>query len=723
MLQRFALCALVAAATFLSGCQQDAERSGQGTAPGAQAIRTVALTPVDHVAWLSRELPAETIGYFRMPLFWDLLFEPRSDALNNVKASAAHQRQLAAIRQGLLDNLWSELPEPAAAPVKLLLNHITSPLEVAATLPPDGSLVPNFLFGASLRLPEGQSFAGLLDELLALHPQLRRLSPEDDAGVSTILTGPLPAYVHYDSGQARLRIFTGASANLNYFRELLDDGPTDNPVATWEAARDATGRGLSLWVDIARLWPQLEPLLPPETQAIVPALGVDQMQSLHAANLAKDGHGQLRLELNMPRQGIRVLLPNPAAPVDLKSVGAPELFVRLALPTEAEFAEALALIRSLVPEKVTFDNAVTQLHTLVTSKLGHDPALFLKALGPQHLLVADQAGTWSATQIKDSAARDEMLAAWAKMGETEIEARQINGRDYHYVPISGDLFMPDGDDPTLGGAAGQVIDILTRLNSHVFWTDQPGRMVMAAVPQVLVARDELKPGLDLGPWLEEAVGVDPEHSVFLLAARSQKGAREIYHFYLQLLLALADLAEVEIDPFELPVWQDVRQSGPGGVAFGIDATDDALSAHVTYQGSVVEALGGTQAFIAAYVAGIVAAIAIPAYQDYQVRAEVSGVLAEMAVARIAVAENLAASGQLPAALDASALGSNANGVALSYDRETGTIIAAFDATATGDLKETTLELRPTLEGGQVMSWACSSETIPPRLLPGSCRAE
>ncbi|MEM9182674.1 MAG: hypothetical protein AAGB27_05915, partial [Pseudomonadota bacterium] len=147
MRRTLALAAALAAAA-LCGCNTSTESEGGSALTGPPERR--ALTDVPHVAWLSRELPPETIGYFRLPLLWDGLSQPGGDAMNNVKASTAHQAQLAKIRQGLTDNIWSQLPPVAAAPLKLLFDAIDSPLEVAATLPPDGSLVPNFLIGASL---------------------------------------------------------------------------------------------------------------------------------------------------------------------------------------------------------------------------------------------------------------------------------------------------------------------------------------------------------------------------------------------------------------------------------------------------------------------------------------------------------------------------------------------------------------------------------------------
>ena len=114
-------CFLVA---VLAGCGQPSD-SPSGAAVSAK------LTPVPHAAWLSRHLPAEAIAYIRIPTLWDALSEPKEDTLHTVQAGAVHAAQIAAIRQGLLDNVLSQLPSPAQIPAELFFNRLRSPLEVA----------------------------------------------------------------------------------------------------------------------------------------------------------------------------------------------------------------------------------------------------------------------------------------------------------------------------------------------------------------------------------------------------------------------------------------------------------------------------------------------------------------------------------------------------------------------------------------------------------------
>ncbi len=706
------------AAAALCGCKKSSEPQAGSSMTGPPERR--AMTDVPHVAWLSRELPPETIGYFRLPLLWDGLSEPGGDALNNVKASEAHQAQLAKIRQGLADNIWNQLPAVAVAPVKFVFNAIDSPLEIAATLPPDGSLAPNFLIGASLELAPDQTFPELLDELLGLHPQLRRLSPEDDQGVSTILAGPLPVYVHFDAGEKRLRMFTGASATAQYFRERLAAEPTDNPVHRWEQPRDQSGRGLSLWMDIARLWPQLSPMLPAEERGRLDALGISAMEAVHLASVARDGHGQLLLEVKMPEVGFRRVLPRPSAKVGLKSAGPPDLMMRMALPTTDDLAAAMALFRSQLPDPTEFDNAMTEVNAALTQLLGADPSLLLQALGPQYVYVSDQSGVWGGYQVRDQGAMDQLLTALQSTSGNEIEKRTMGGANISHLKLPTS-FPFDEEELAAEDVPPPVklaLEVTDRISAHLFWQDEGDYMVAASVPQVLMSRGNLGAAYDVDRWLTESVGVDPEQSVFLLAKRNAYGARDAYHFYLELLMVLADLADVSVDPFELPTWQDAGPGDPGGVALGLDSSAESLTLHLTYQSSPLEVVGGGNAMLIAAGLGVVSAVAVPAYQDYQTRAQVSAAMIAVGSQQMAVEMHYLEEGRFPDSLDNEP---QLSGSEVAYNAETGALVIEFGEGAPGALAFGSLEFLPSVDESGDITWSCFSATLPDKLLPASCR--
>ncbi|MGO1061979.1 pilin [Acinetobacter lwoffii] len=125
--------------------------------------------------------------------------------------------------------------------------------------------------------------------------------------------------------------------------------------------------------------------------------------------------------------------------------------------------------------------------------------------------------------------------------------------------------------------------------------------------------------------------------------------------------------------------------------------------------------------------GILAAVALPAYQDYTVRAKVSEIVLAASTCRTAVTEAVQTGSSLPAGgaygCESSGTGPVSKYVQSVTTGDDGTITVT--ATSDGGLKEAagkTVTLTPTgaTKGGSISSWACSG-TIPTKYLPSSCR--
>jgi type IV pilus assembly protein PilA len=122
--------------------------------------------------------------------------------------------------------------------------------------------------------------------------------------------------------------------------------------------------------------------------------------------------------------------------------------------------------------------------------------------------------------------------------------------------------------------------------------------------------------------------------------------------------------------------------------------------------------------------GILAAIAIPAYQDYTIRAQVSEGLNLSGGAKAAVTEYFQDRGTLPAdnaiaglAASNAIVGKYVSGVAVS----TGIIVVTYGNDAHQIISTQTLNMTPvTINAGSV-GWVCSSTVIANKHLPAACR--
>ncbi len=122
--------------------------------------------------------------------------------------------------------------------------------------------------------------------------------------------------------------------------------------------------------------------------------------------------------------------------------------------------------------------------------------------------------------------------------------------------------------------------------------------------------------------------------------------------------------------------------------------------------------------------GILAAIAIPAYQDYTARAKVSEVMVIASKDKSSVSEFYISQGNLPATtaeagINVSAAQSAYLSADTAYDAATGSLTYTLGglgpAAATG-----TIVFTPTTSANGV-SWACNTGTLPAVYRPANCR--
>ena len=123
--------------------------------------------------------------------------------------------------------------------------------------------------------------------------------------------------------------------------------------------------------------------------------------------------------------------------------------------------------------------------------------------------------------------------------------------------------------------------------------------------------------------------------------------------------------------------------------------------------------------------GILAAVALPAYQDYTVRAKVSELVLAASTARNDLIEAATATSSMPE--DGSFIPSNGPSQwvqSVTYD-QTSTSVGVVTVTGAKDanLLNNTLQMTGTLSNGQI-AWECRAGTTNPiqlKYLPASCK--
>ncbi len=116
------------------------------------------------------------------------------------------------------------------------------------------------------------------------------------------------------------------------------------------------------------------------------------------------------------------------------------------------------------------------------------------------------------------------------------------------------------------------------------------------------------------------------------------------------------------------------------------------------------------------IVGILAAIAIPAYQDYTIRARVTEGLSLASAAKVTVSENMQ-SGQANRSAGWTTPGATSNVSSVAVDSTTGAITVTYSAIAGNG----TLIMVPTQAASGMITWNCTTGTLNANYRPSICR--
>ncbi|WP_028009171.1 pilin [Solimonas flava] len=121
--------------------------------------------------------------------------------------------------------------------------------------------------------------------------------------------------------------------------------------------------------------------------------------------------------------------------------------------------------------------------------------------------------------------------------------------------------------------------------------------------------------------------------------------------------------------------------------------------------------------------GILAAIAIPAYQDYIKRSKVTELVTAADACKTSVAEYYQAQGSLPDTIDAAGCNNNATQYVNKLEVGADGLITVTAQGIGAGVDTKTFVLKPTegSDNSKPLSWSCTTSTIEKKYLPANCR--
>lgn len=733
-MNKLGLVVAVALATALAACGKDetASTGTQNVVSGAGADLALAHEEISEPAWLRSRLPADAVAYFRFPSLWGALAAADGRPLDTLHASAANASAIAQIRAAFEED--PVVAEAGIAPwVALLAGAQRSPLEIAIV---DASKVAT---PASLVLIHGRfvypDAAAATAAIAALDPAAVQIEkPMAGGDVGTFVLGGTRMYGHFDGAAQRLTLLAGMTANAAELEKRVAAFVTEaeHPMQALEREIDAGGQGLFAWTNVEAMRPMAAAGMQGVPSDALQRKLVAQVRGAAFGVGSVNGRGVASMRIDAPGAELLHYLPRAAKRVEFRSVGEPDWAMTMALWTPDEWTQLRAAVARDAGAEAgrKLDASLAEMRT--TLGLGVED--LLAALGPDITYVGDGAGMYAAVRIADAGALSRVLKEIETRFGVKDETREIGGTTFHHITIRS---VGEKEVADVGGPTGAWLKLYARSGTHLYWIERDGYLIVADVPQTLMDYVAGKPEFDVGKWLA-GTGLDVEHAVIAAATRTRHAQRTVHAAYLSVLQTLGDLSGKPVDMYTLPSASALGVPVDGMFALALRGWDDGVALEAHYAQSPLEALTGGSSMTTIAVAGILLAIAIPAYNDYTVRAKLSGALNEAAQVKLALAEHVLANGKLPdgpAALD---LELPVTGEIASIDYEDGAILIRFGDTAPTELQGMQVALVPYRSGDNI-GWACGSAvigadgqalsdadaasltTVDARFLPASCR--
>lgn len=660
--------------------------------------------------WLHDVLPDETLAYARIPHPFGMLSAPKGNALDPAMRSDANIEAIRKIREGITANVVPRIPAFEDLRLRMLEAHLIAPVEIAVLALP----APSVLVATRLDVQTGDAFEALLTQLGEQGAGLALLAPLDERGVGQIEGLPVPAFVRFDSG--RLLLNVGPAATPESFDTVLAGlvDNTDHAMRAMERRVDASGQGIFFWVNTERALAMATVMMQPDQFEQITDAGLDKTSSVGLGWGVADGKGRISIVADLRPEYDRGFVPEVNIDLKAKSVGEPDGLILVAIPTASEFARIEARVLDALETDEISD--WEELKADMLDEVGFSVADLLNAVGPELLLIFDDAGDYGALRIRDRKLWDRILGSMAASMESEPENRRIGGHTYYHWAIDSELMDLDDAPET---ESHWFAELLARVKDHSYWTYEGDHLYFASVPQILIDRHELGADTDLAAWLQNRQRIDTSAAFLSLSGTSSKLPERVYAVYLEILQALADAALTDIDLWSMPTARQLNLPRTGTLGFTLSLGNPTLAAEFTFENNPAEFLGGAGGI---FMVGMVAAIAIPAYQDYTIRAKITGGIEMSEETQRAVTEYHADTGQFPGQGEAAGLsrytGASNDVQSIIVEPGTGRIVINYSVEQLPEGGQ--IYLRPFLDEAGDLQWECTG-TFEDNHLPTHCR--
>lgn len=715
--------------TLLAGCSKEASVP----VPTLDKAERARAASIAHPAWLRERLPEHTVAYLRVPSLWGWMSAPNGRALDHALASEAHLDAINQLRTAVRKDPL--LADSGFAPMLgLLLADLSSPVEFAVV---DGSDIANpasnFFGTVQLDIADVATMNARIAALAGDTPLLN--APLDAEGRGEFSTG---GFMRFDAASRRLYVHAGMAASAVGLDALIQQTAQTRPaeMAESEKAVDSSGQGLFFWIKLKGVNGMAGAYLPQDARSALVRDFVQKSESFTAGWGTVDGHGRLQMRLRAPQAKLLGYFTPKAQPPLLKTAGKPQWAATFNLPDAAQWQTLLnQMDTDFGPgTRARFD----QLNGEVATRFGIAPIEVMRRIGPAVVGFEDAAGTYSALQTSDRKGLYAVIDAAASKHGWRHETLRLGNADVHHLMIPGASL----EDATKDSGDAQLhawARLYGRIGSHLYWIEDGDWLVFGSVPQALADRATAPLDTRLSDW-QQAQGYDASGSLLGVSAQTRNVQRTSYYAYIGGLQMAADLFGASVDLARLPSASQLKLPTEGSTGIALEGTPEHVGLSLMYDATPLDALSGGGSMATVATAAILAAVALPAYQDYVARSQVASVVAATGPLKAYVSDHYVARGAFPDGFDDTALEESHFGEVSKYledfHLDDGSIVLQFGDEAAASLHDQILVISPFRADGDLI-WHCgdaalpetaepmsdpdATTTMPTKTLPAGCR--
>jgi hypothetical protein len=469
---------------------------------------------------------------------------------------------------------------------------------------------------AQFDYPDLASFNQFLGSQMTANPMLKITREATQEKPGLIYLGQAKMYYSFDSDSKTFMAISGLSVFDDDLVKAMNWPQTpNNPVKALEKQIDESGQGLFQWVNVQRFKTQLESSIPANELAGLTASGILQTEYIAFGEGVSNGQGNLSVIATGNKGLIWESAFDNNALVEVQTAGKPDYALGFQIVDKIWLNQFIRELSELEQNPQLKENMVTEwinANIEAKQKFGFTIEDVVHALSGRWLTVSDQAGRY----IVHYPQHENALSDFLKQLEQQkiIQSRGVKTKNTDFDEVTFSSF-------DFGGATTQFPEMLKRLKSRLYIQKHQGYYLLSEVPQVFIAREEMGTEYSLNSWLKKS-NMAPEDDLFWAAADAKDIPRDNYYAYLSYLqMMLGDILELPINIENFPTANSLNLPEMGTQGFSISYAKRKISMSFIYDSHPGEYLMGGSGMTSVAIVGILAAIAIPAYQDYSKRAK------------------------------------------------------------------------------------------------------